>query len=429
MAVVRPFRAIRYARPAGADITSLTAPPYDVVSDAERQLLLDRDPHNVIALELAEGALDPGAPRNRYETAGVRWRAWNRDGVLALDPEPAFYVLEQRYEHEGRAVRRLGFLGAVDLEPFAAGVVLPHERTLPKATDDRLRMTRATAANLSPVFGLYADPQDHTGALLAQAMEADPLAVATGLDSVRSTLWSVREAKAQAALAGHLAAQRIYIADGHHRYTTALGYRDERRAAAARVVAPPAWDGVLMALVRLGDPGLLVWPTHRVADAAEPFDAQAFWRRLEEHFDVREAPGHGAAPGPAAAGDVSFVVRTRGGQTRLARLRPDIDHAAAFPPGTSPIWRSLDVAVLQELVLWPLLGIHPDQPATLERLSFTKDADEALAAAAEHDAAFVLNPPRLEQIAAVAEAGETMPQKSTYFHPKLPSGLVFRSLE
>jgi uncharacterized protein (DUF1015 family) len=442
VAVVRPFRAVRYARAAGSDVSALTAPPYDVVTPDQRERLLAGDAHNVVALELPDGPLDPAAPGSRYETGAATWCDWRASGVLAQDVAPAVYVLEQRYEQDGRPISRRGFVAAVDLEPFSAGVVLPHERTLPKAIDDRLNLTRSTAANLSQVFGMFADPDHVTDHLLDAAMATVPLATATDEAGVVSTVWALTDPADHAALARHMAGRPIFIADGHHRYTTALAYRDERRAAATAdpdggragergaELEPPAYDAVMMALVNMDDPGLLVWPTHRIADGDGDFDADGFWRALAHRFELEDLPaGHPAAALETADDRPAFIVRTRGGRTRVARLRVDIDHALAFPPGSSDAWQALDVAVLQELVLLPLLGIHPDRPATLDRLRFSKDAHEALGMVAEHDAVFILRPTRMDQVAQVALAGETMPQKSTYFYPKLLSGLLFKRLD
>jgi uncharacterized protein (DUF1015 family) len=433
VARIFPFRAVRYAVPAGTDISALTAPPYDVIGPALREDLLARDAHNVVALELPEGPLDPSAGGNRYDTGRQRWHEWIETGVLAFDATPTIYVLEQRYRHGGADVTRRGFVAAVGLEPFSAGVVLPHERTLPKALDDRLNLTRATAANLSQVFGLFADPGHVTDALIERACAGSPLATATDDEGVVSTLWALGNAQDQLAFAAFLASERIFIADGHHRYTTALAYRDERRAAAGTPVegAPePAYDTVMMALVNMDDPGLIVHPTHRIADAPGSFDPAAFRAALSERFELTDLPaGHPAGALSASTDRPSFIVKTGDGVTKLARLRSDVDLTGAFPDGASEAWRGLDVAVLQELVLSPLLDIHPDRPTTLDRLSFSKDAHAALDAAGEHDAVFILNPTRMQQVAAVALAGETMPQKSTYFYPKLLSGLLFKSLE
>jgi len=431
VAAVHPFRAVRYTLPDGSDLSAVTAPPYDVISPSMRAELLARDAHNVVALELPEGPLDPAVAGNRYETGARTWREWLDTGVIAADASPAVYVLEQRYRHGDTDIARRGFIAAVGLEPFSAGIVLPHERTLPKALGDRLNLTRATAANLSQVFGMFADPAHATDALIAKAMESAPLATATDDDAVVSTVWALRDSADQAALASLLAEEPIFIADGHHRYTTALAYRDERRAAAGAEAAatPQAYDTVMMALVNMDDPGLVVYPTHRIVDAPGPFDAGAFYEALAEHFEVSElAPGHPSAALEGAERP-SFIVRTRDGATRLVRLRSDVDHSAAFPPASSEAWRALDVAVLQELILSPLLDVHPDRPETLERLSFSKDAHAAMKAAADHDVVFVLNATQMSQVAAVALAGETMPQKSTYFYPKLLSGLLFKSLD
>ena len=433
MARVLPFRAVRYDRPMGDDLTTLTAPPYDVISPELRSDLLERDPHNVVALELPEGPLDPTAPGNRYEVGGRRWREWLDSGVLTMDAQPAVYVLEQRYRHGGAEVARRGFVVAVGLEPFSAREILPHERTLPKALHDRLSLTRATAANLSQVFGMFADPQHVTDSLIERARAMVPLEIATDEEGVVSTVWALRDASDHAALADFLSHERIFIADGHHRYTTALVYRDERRAAEGAPpadAAEPAYDSVMMALVNMADPGLIVHPTHRLADAPEPLDPAAFRAALSERFELSGLPaGHPAGALAASHGRPSFIVRTRDGVDTLARLREDVDVSGDFPPQTSAAWRALDVAVLQELVLSPLLDIHPDRPETLERLSFSKDAHAALETAPDHDAVFILNPTRMNQVAAVALAGETMPQKSTYFYPKLLSGLLFKALD
>lgn len=432
MADVRPFRAITFTHTQGEDVSSKTAPPYDVISQRQRETLVARDPHNVVALELPEGPLDPSLPGSRYETGAARWDEWREANVLAQDDRPTIYVLEQRYELGGAPIRRRAFIAAVRLEPFSAGVVLPHERTLPKALDDRLNMLRATGVNLSQVLGLFSDPEQRTDAVFERACAQEPTMRATGDDGVESVLWSVTDDDAIATLAGALADERIFIADGHHRYTTALSYRDERRASTRSDASDdgpdsPAYDFVAMALVNMDDPDLVVLPTHRVADAPGDFDEVTFWNALTERFDVIEPLGDAVAVLEKTGADrQAFLVRTAS-RTSIARLREDVDVREAIPGAMSDAWKSLDVAVLQELILDPLLGIHPDRAETLERLSFVKDANEALAAVDEHDVVFVMNATRMEQLRDVALAGEIMPQKSTYFFPKLLSGLVFRS--
>ncbi len=431
MARVQPFVAITYARQ-GTDISPLVAPPYDVIGAELRERLLARDPHNVVALELAEGPLDPALPGNRYNTAGTRWEEWLRSGVLVREPEPALYVVEQRFELSGKQRRRRALVVAVGLEPFDAGVILPHERTLPKALDDRLNLIHTTRANLSPVLALYSDPTGEVGSLVDDSATGEPLLTATDDDGVACSVWAVSDPDIHAAVAERLAVERIFIADGHHRYSVALAYRDEQREQhPERADSDQSYDFVMMALMAMEDPELLVLPTHRVADGLPGFDTEAFLEALGEHFTVEPADfGDLDVLLDGSAQTSHYLIKVRDSdQVWLAALRPDIDLDAAIAAQRSPAWKRLDVAVLQELVLEPLLGIHPDRPDTLERLSFVKDPDEALALVGTRDVAFLMRPTLLDQLREVSLAGETMPQKSTYFHPKLLSGLLFNPLD
>jgi uncharacterized protein (DUF1015 family) len=431
MARVRPFAAYRYGRPE-RDISAVTAPPYDVISPAQREALLAQDADNIVALELPSGSLDPASPGNRYMNGAAVWVDWRNRGVVVQDLEPAVYVLEQRFVYADRAVRRRAFIVEVGLEPFDAGVVLPHERTLPKALGDRFELTKATAANLSQVFGLFEDGAGVTDELFDSATQGNPLATAVDADGVQSALWAVSDSDFSAALQGFFAEKQIFIADGHHRYTTALAYRDLRREqarAAGETPTDPAYDFVMMALVNMDDPELLVLATHRGADADAEFDAAAFWSALGENFTVEPLPAGLDESALEDSDGPVYLVKARGDQKlRRVRVRPDVDLDAVVGTGRSSAWKHLDVAVLQELILDPLLGIHPDRPETLERLAFIKDADEALAGA-NHDVVFILRPTRMAQLREVALSGETMPQKSTYFFPKIPSGLLLRSAE
>lgn len=450
MAHVRPFRGIVYAHDPGEDISDRTAPPYDVVSPEQREELIARDEHNVVALELPEGALEPCAPHDRYAIGRERWREWREAGVLVEDRE-ALYVLEQRFEVDDRRVRRRALIAAVGLEPFSAGVIIPHERTLPKALTDRLDLLRATQANLSQVFGLFTDPSGRASDVIREAIAGEPMLRATGEDGAESRLWRIEDPEDVAAVEGALADRRIFIADGHHRYTVALQYRDERRrlehvdgdvreyasedagSGGQPRQGPPAYDSVMMALVDMEDPELVVLPTHRVAEAPGRFDAEDFLGSLAGLFTLTgfDEPEE-ALEALRALDDLdhtAFLVRlTASGRVFLATERDDVDPAARMRTEASDAWRSLDVAVLQELVLDPLLDIHPDRPETLDRLTFVKGSDAALETD-EGDVAFLLRATRLEQLREVALAGETMPQKSTYFYPKLLSGLVMRSVE
>jgi uncharacterized protein (DUF1015 family) len=404
-----------------------------VISPAQRDALLARDPHNIVALELPVGPLDPTAASNRYETGAAIWAEWRGRGVLVQDAELAIYILEQRFVHDGRPVRRRAFVLEVELEPFEASIVLPHERTLPKALGDRFELIKSTAANLSQVFGLFGDASGQTDALFHQATSGEPIATSMDADGVESLLWAVSDPGFVSAVQEALADKQIFIADGHHRYTTALAYRDLRREEAlAAGIAPnnPAYDSVMMALVNMEDPELLVLATHRAADAPGEFGAEAFWTALRSSFTVEDVPTCTSADSLEMSGPPVYLVKVRGDETlRRVRLRDDIDLDSVIGLARSSAWKHLDVAVLQELILEPLLDIHPDRPETLDRLSFIKDADSALQATSEHDVVFLMRPTRMDQLRDVAVAGETMPQKSTYFYPKVPSGMVLRSAD
>lgn len=431
MAFVKPFRAVLYRRNGDTDITRFVAPPYDVINDEARAALIGQDAHNVVAIDLPHGDIDPTVPGNRYDSAAATLRAWLAEGVLVEDESPAVYVLEQVWEHAGRHVRRRAFIAATELHAFAEGVVLAHERTLPRAITDRLNLTRACAANLSQVFCLFTDPAGETDGIFSAATASEAILSATDADGVVSRLWAIRDHETLAALQDVLADKQFFIADGHHRYTTALAYRDERRAAdtGAGIVhtTRPDYDFTMMALVNMDDPDLIVLPTHRLARSEGTFDPDQFWAGLAKHFDLAEPPAGHPAAALAAAPAPAFLVRTSDGTTKLASLRRDLDITVVMPGSHSAAWKSIDVAVLQELVLRPLLGIHPDDPATLDRLSFVKDAHEAMKVTGA-DVAFVLNSTRMDQLRDVALGGETMPQKSTYFYPKLLSGLLFRPM-
>ncbi len=421
-----------YRHASNPNITKLVAPPYDVIGPELRERLIAGDPDNVVAVDLPQGSSDATVPGNRYERAGEIWREWRSSGIVVDDQSEAFYVLEQMWEHEGRHVRRRAFVAAVELYAFSEGVVLPHERTLPKHVADRLDLTRACAANLSQIFSLFSDAAGETDGIFDAAMHGEALLSATDADGVVSRVWALRDPASILTLQDLVAEKQLFIADGHHRYTTALAYRDERRAADAAAgiehAVRPAYDFTMMALVNMDDPDLIVLPTHRQVRAEGAFDAAAFWKRLSLHFDIIELPSGHPAAALASAQRTSFVVKTADGTMRLATLRSDVDLASAIPVEASAAWKSLDVTVLQELVLGPLFGIIPGDMSTLERLTFVKDAHDAMRVD-DADVAFIMNSTRMDQLREVALGGETMPQKSTYFYPKLLSGVIFRSMD
>lgn len=401
MADVRAFRALRYAAAAGP-LGDLVAPPYDVISADERRQLLAVSPYNAVRLILPEVEYD--------EVAGLI-ASWREQGALAAADAPCLVAWTQSFTlDDGVPRERRTILGAVGLEPYEARVVRPHERTHAGPKEDRLRLTRAVRTNLSPVFGLYPDPEG--AAWSAAAPAGPPEAELTDREGTVHRFWTIADPAVVDAVAAAMRDRWILIADGHHRYETALAYRQERRAEGAG--AGP-WDRVLMGLTALDDPGLVVLPTHRLLTR---------WpEEAGERFAAREVQGLDAllaALADAPEDAPALGVLTPG---RAALLTGTAD------PGATPGER-LDVAAIERDILVPHLGADQAKLAHDEVLSYTKDAAEArdLVESGGVAAALILRGIPKSAIADVAEAGETMPQKSTYFFPKLLTGVAFHSL-
>jgi uncharacterized protein (DUF1015 family) len=436
---IRPFRALRFAPETVGDLSSVVAPPYDVLTPADRARLAARHPANVVRLDApAEEAGD--AEDDRYRRAARTLAAWRSDGSLHKDPRPSIYVLEQTYRVPGADVERTqrGFFARLRLEALEPGSgVLPHERTLAAAREDRYRLLRATGVNTSPVIGLYDDPSGRASAILA-TLAAEPATIdVLDDDGVRHRLWVAAAdgpaADSVAELVAIAAAEPVTIADGHHRYETALRYRDERRMSRS-CEEDPAFDYLLMLFLETTAEPLTVLPTHRLVAGLGPAGVSALRDGLDELFTVAHASRDEllvtfAGAGRARGGTGRFGLWTRDGGAVLTA------HRAAFephlPPG-GPAMRALDV-VLLGVALERLAGIDPDAVAAGGRVSFTKSAVEAVTAVDEArdgiDAAFLLEPTPVAAIAAVASEGDVMPQKSTYFYPKALTGLVINPLE
>jgi uncharacterized protein (DUF1015 family) len=389
MAVVAPLAGVRYDPARVGDVGRVLAPPYDVITPAGQEELYARSPWNVIRLILPRDA-DRGA------AAGRTLREWMAEGVLRPDPEPAIYLYSQRFTlPDGSSRERDGMLCRLRLEDFASGVVRPHERTLPGPKADRLAILRATGANLSAIFGMYARRGEPLRELVGAADLGPPLVDVDGWHR----MWRITDRARIERFTRALAGETIVIADGHHRYETALAYRDEQPAnEAAR------W--VLAYLANMEDEGVVILPTHRLVPPPVPADLE---RRLHQAFAA------GPMDGRRPAGAIDCLL-----PGRELRLRPGpaaVDSVRDLPP----VLRALDVEVLRRAILERILGIASTA------LSFTHDDAEAAASVREGQAAaaFLLNPPTIGQVRDVCLAGELMPEKSTYFHPKIASGLVF----
>ena len=405
MADVRPFPALRYRDTAGA-LGDLVAPPYDVISPAEREALLARSPYNAVRLEL------PDPP---YEAVAQVLADWQAAGVLGRPETPGLVAWTQTFTLEGAPIERRTLLATVKLEPYSARVVRPHERTHSGPKEDRLRLYRAVRTHISPVFGLYPDPAGAGWDAAGIGDRAPDATFSSDGGAVENRVWWIDDADALAGIAAALADKWILIADGHHRYETALAYQAEQRAAASADDLERPYDFVLMGLTALDDPGLVVLPTHRIL-AEWPDGAGA--RMTSTPAADLNALLAALRAAPLDAPAMGLV--TRDGFALLTGTL-----AADATPG-----ERLDVAVLEREILIPDLGDDQAALAHREALWYTKDAAEAVeeVTSGKAAAAVIIRPLPKDAVAAVADAGQTMPQKSTYFYPKLWTGVAFHSL-
>ena len=410
----------------------MIAPPYDVVGEAEVVALQRRSPYNVARVEAPLGEAD-----ERYANAAEQLRGWEAQGALRRDAAPAFYVYEQVAAIERSVRTRRGFFARLRLSPFADGLVRPHERTMTGPKADRLRLLEATQTNVSPLLVLYRDAEGVAAALLAEAVAAEPAFEATDGRGDRHRLWVVDDERRIEVLRKAAAASKATMADGHHRYETALNHL------AASDEEGRRW--VLACLVAEDDPGLVVLPAHRlVQDAKPPPDLLA---RLEELYAVERLAGDLAdladpsntaavtrlweqVQAGAATPGTFGLVGLDAASLHLLRARSPAALDAAMPREWSAASRSLDVLLLTETILGPLLGIDAEA-LTSSRVEFSEEAGRAWewALSGTDRLAFLVNPTRVEQVVAVADEGEVLPQKSTFFYPKLATGMVLNRLD
>jgi uncharacterized protein (DUF1015 family) len=418
MADVQPLPALHYDLERVGSLQDVAAPPYDVIDAEQRAELLRRSPYNVVEIDLPQG----GPGEDPYAHAKSTIDDWIAEGVLEQDAEPTLWALTQDYTApDGSAATRHALLARVGVEEYGPGGVRPHERTQPGPKKDRLDLTRATRFNLSPIFSLSsADAWPH----VADAVGGDPWGEVTDDDGSVHRLWRIEDPSVHDAVTATLADAELLIADGHHRYETARTYMEE-------VGGEGPHCYTLMALTGLDDPGLTVFPTHRLLSglADDPEKREHLREGLRELFAVEEVSDEGLDPtGEEGLGVFGYVDAHHRQPLRL-RLKDsaELDRLLA---GRSAAYRRLDVAVLEALVLGGILGLSEDDIAAKRGIGYAKSIPDVTAAldGGGYDAAFILRPTPIEQVREVAAAGETMPPKSTYFFPKILSGLVFNPL-
>lgn len=447
MAQVYPFRALRY-NPQRVSFDRVLTQPYDKISPAMQEKYYAADPHNLIAVEKGRAYDTDGPESNVYFRARAALQQWIDETIVVQDLAPSFYSYTQEYAVPGTDERRTrrGFIGAGKLEEYSAHVVFPHEHTLSGPKADRLELLRYTQTHTGQLFMLYSDEQRRVDAILAESEAAAPPATEMRDEyGVVHRLWAIAEPERPAAIQQAMAEQKLVIADGHHRYETALNYRNERRAAADQINPDAPWELAMMTFVNTRSEGLTILPTHRVVANLPDFSWTSMRRHLEPWFAAEEFPFTNESEKAGARAKFLFrLVETR--EQRAIGVYPTADSPkrgfyvltprsgadlSLLLPNVSPLQRELDVVLLHEGILEPALGITPQAVTAEKNLTYEREVSAALDAVDRGAAqvAFLLNPCGVEQVMQIATSGEVMPQKSTDFYPKLLSGIAMYRLD
>ncbi|MFP4345649.1 MAG: DUF1015 domain-containing protein [Anaerolineales bacterium] len=435
MANIRPFRGLRYNPQKKCDLSNVITMPYDRIHEAEQRAYYELDPHNFV--RIIQGYREPDEPENDvYTRARCYTRTWLAEEVLIRDPRPLLYVLEQTFTTpDGETYVRRGLTAALELTRFDEGVILPHERTLSGPKVDRLNLTRVTETAWGHIFILYPDAENRINAILQPYLDSHMPAILHEEviePEVEQSFWTVDDPEVIEAVVREMGDKiNLIIADGHHRYETALAYRDEMRAQHPDAPANAAFNYTLATFVSMSDPGLIILPTHRLIHAYEGMGSAELLEALEPYFEVKavadrqtmEAGLTNATPERPRFGfyDGGYYLLTLKSLDTMARLVPNRD----------PTWRRLDVAVLHEVILEHVMGLSKESVARKENLDYLREPDPGYAAVDEGEAnfLFLLNGTRMAQVRACTQAGEKMPQKSTDFFPKIVSGMVALPLD
>jgi uncharacterized protein (DUF1015 family) len=419
MADVQPLRALHYALEKTGGLQPVVAPPYDVIYTEGRNALLEQSPYNVVAIDLPLAAVgdDP------YEHAAETLARWQAEGAVVQDEEPTIWPIEQDYVGpDGRSRTRRGFLARVRVDDYGPGRIRPHERTHPGPKEDRLRLTRATRTNLSPIFALFSDPANRAWDAIAPTTEDPPWGESVDPDGTVNRLWRIADPDVIAAVQEAAAGAELLIADGHHRYETARVYADE-------IGGEGAHRYVLMCLVALEDPGLTVFPTHRLVRDLTATQWEELDRAIEADFTKVPLDAVEQLPPPENEDLELGYIDVRDAKPYRLVLRDPAIADAAMPERSEP-YRRLDTAVTEVLLLKGALGMSDEQIDHLDGLGYARDDQQAieLVLDGEYDAALFMAPTPVRRVQDVAGSGESMPPKSTYFFPKVPTGLVFNPL-
>ncbi|HXI09491.1 MAG TPA: DUF1015 domain-containing protein [Thermodesulfobacteriota bacterium] len=441
MAEIIPFRGVLYNAAKVGDMNKVMAPPYDVISPKKQDELYARHPNNIVRLDLNKTTPADTDADNRYTRAAATLQKWLSEGILLRDERPALYYYTQTYTlKDGTKQTRKGFISLARLVDFGKGVH-PHERTLSGPKADRLKLMQASSANFSCIFSLYSEPGLGINALFDRASKAlSPAIAVQDDDGIENTVWRIDDPAIISSVTEAMKDKTLFIADGHHRYETALNYRNMMREKAGSFTGDEPYNYVMMYLSNMDDTGMTIWPTHRVVHSLKGFDAGSFLAECSKYFAVTE---FAYDPSSEAAVRKEFLKKLESSEKTSFGLhirRKDAYYVltiksadtmdSVFGSTIPDVFKDLDVTVLHSLVFARILGMTQEAQEAQQNLIYIKSSEEALNAMNDdaNQLVFLLNPTKIEQVKAVAEAGSVMPQKSTYFYPKLLTGLTINLL-
>lgn len=418
MAKIIPFKGIHYNTKL-VDPNDVTSPPYDVISPADNVYFHEKHPKNVVRLILGMELPDDNPTDNRFTRAAAYLHEWIAEGTLVQDPKPVFYAYEQKYSLRGQNKVVRAFISLVKIHNYDEDVILPHEYTLARPKSNLAQLIRATNSNLDSVYGLYPDEEHKINAVLDRIAAEPPMEEAVDRYGVRHRLWMVSKQEDIDLITRTMSDKQIVIADGHHRYETSLGYRDEMRAKEGNPEEERPYDYVMMTLVNAYSPDLEILPTHRMVRNLSEEALESLKKQLPDCFELI----------PVDKKNISATMAQYSGKS-IGICLSDSAWVAIPKPGTSE-YTELDVLVLHDIIFERILGIDQERLRAEANVVYTRDETEAINAVdtGEFQAAFLLNPIKLDVMLAVSQAGRRMPQKATYFYPKLLSGFIMRKIE
>lgn len=436
MAEIRPFRGVHYNLSLIKNWSAVICPVYDIISPQQQQELYLKSEYNFVRLELGRDLPQDTPTDNKYSHAAAALEQWLKQGVLEMNEKPAIYLHDHHFTHQNKRYRRRGIIVRVKLEEWDRMVVRPHESTMAAPRSDRLSLLWALKANTSPVLAMFEDHGEQISSLLAAQVQNKPTINLRSVSGEKHKVWAITDREIINQIATMLITEPVYIADGHHRYESALNYRRQRRASSPSLSGEEPFDFVMMTLVDFTDPGLLILPPHRLVRGISKSALNDLRAKLEAFFEIEELP-----LGTPGVWRKLEHISTKASQTRLALFGLDTEHlflltlrdpavtSQMMPYFNSELYKRLDVSIIDHVILERLLALSSDQEKVALTYSYDRQDAVRRVLSQEYQLTFLLNPIKPETIKAIADIGDKMPRKSTYFYPKVPAGLIVNLLQ